>query len=104
MNIRPKTVRRLVLLLAVCGLMALAAASVLFYSRKSKEKLRPRTTDGSHKAGNYSLALENFHLHRPLQGRLRRAWPSRSTQPRRNQQRSPSVEAMASSAVAQRAA
>ena len=38
MNIRPKTVRRLVILFAGCGLITLAAVSVLFFSHRAKER------------------------------------------------------------------
>ncbi|HEX3356841.1 MAG TPA: tetratricopeptide repeat protein [Tepidisphaeraceae bacterium] len=65
MNIRPKTVRRLVILLAACGVIAAAVASILSYTRHSQENLIQATrTDGmnAYNSGDYATAFEKLHF------------------------------------------
>src|SRR5437763_15905042 len=63
MNIRPKTVRRLTILLAACVLIAAAGASVLYYSHRSKARQEQAArTEGldAFQSENYPLALEKL--------------------------------------------
>ncbi len=63
MNIRPKTIRRLVILLAACVLITAAGASVLYYSHRSKERqMQAARLEGleAFKSENYPVALEKL--------------------------------------------
>jgi predicted Zn-dependent protease len=66
MNIRPKTVRRVAILLGLCVLIAVAGMSVLYYSNRSKARQEQAARAAgldAFKNENYSAALDDLHAY-----------------------------------------
>src|SRR3982750_4327609 len=67
MNIRPKTIRRLVALLLVCVLLAASGVVVWFYHQQNKERQLRADRDfgiAAFQNGDYPLALDRLRAYK----------------------------------------